>query len=201
MGIAQQGVSTPLVTARQPIARIPNWLLWGVVIGIVQMFAVLTVAPLGVSTAYPQVVGAVLDALAPGFAESQLYLREIGVGIGWEVMLVAGLFLGALLSIGVGRLQGDHTVGEPTVLPVAVRLFDATRGARYARSFVGGFLFMFGARLAGGCTTGHLLSGIAQMAVSSLIFGAAVFLAGYVVARLLFMEPGFVATAGKGAQG
>jgi uncharacterized membrane protein YedE/YeeE len=149
----------------------------------------MTVAPLGVSTAYPQVVGMVLDKLIPGLATDQLYLREIGVTIGWEVMLVAGILVGALLSILVGRLQGSPSVGETTVAPVVVRGFAGSTRLRYMRAFGGGLLFMFGARLAGGCTTGHILSGTAQMAISSLLFGLAVFAAGYLVARLFFIEP------------
>jgi uncharacterized membrane protein YedE/YeeE len=160
-------------------------------IGLVQLFAVLTVGPLGVSTAYPQLVGVVLDGFRPGFAQEQPYLREIGASIGWEVMLVGGLLVGVLLSVALGRLRGQPA-GETIVAAVAVRGFEGGRGWRYARAFAGGFLFIFGARLAGGCTTGHILSGTAQMALSGLVFGAAVFAAGYVVARLLYREPGAV---------
>jgi len=34
---------------------------------------------------------------------------------------------------------------------------------------------IFGARMAGGCTSGHVLSGGMQLAVSSLVFAAFVF--------------------------
>jgi uncharacterized membrane protein YedE/YeeE len=105
------------------------------------------------------------------------------------MMLVAGLALGAVLSMVVGRLSGDQRVGETSVAAVLVRGFGNGASARYMRMFLGGFLFMFGARLAGGCTTGHILSGTAQMAISSLIFGSAVFTAGYLTARLFFTEP------------
>jgi uncharacterized membrane protein YedE/YeeE len=168
---------------------VAGWLKWGAMIGFVQLFAVLTVGPLGVSTAYPQLVGFVLDRIRPGFAAEQPYLGVVGASIGWEAMLVGGLFVGALLSVALGRLRGQPA-GETTVAPVAVRGFEGGRGWRYARAFSGGFLFIFGARLAGGCTTGHILSGTAQMALSGLVFGAGVFAAGYLVARLLYREPG-----------
>ena len=76
----------------------PPWLLWGGMIGLAQIFAIATVQPLGVSTAYPQLVGYLVDKIAPGFAESQPYLQKIGAKIGWEVMLIIGMALGALLS-------------------------------------------------------------------------------------------------------
>ncbi|MGW8315010.1 MAG: YeeE/YedE thiosulfate transporter family protein, partial [Bacteroidales bacterium] len=42
-------------------------------------------------------------------------------------------------------------------------------------AFFGGFILIFGARMAGGCTSGHILSGGMQMAFSSLIFAVFVF--------------------------
>jgi len=42
-------------------------------------------------------------------------------------------------------------------------------------AFTGGFILIFGARMAGGCTSGHVLSGGMQLAVSSLVFAAFVF--------------------------
>ena len=54
-----------------------------------------------------------------------------------------------------------------------------------AGELTGGFLIAFGARLAGGCTSGHIISGITQLAVSGLLFGAAVFGSGMLTARIL----------------
>ena len=109
----------------------PPWLLWGGMIGLAQIFAIATVQPLGVSTAYPQLVGYLVDKIAPGFAESQPYLQKIGAKIGWEVMLIIGIALGALLS----RLLpgGDRTVA--CALPTVFR----ASWARGLAAFVGGF--------------------------------------------------------------
>lgn len=169
-----------LSTAR---LRLPGWLTYGVMIGLVQLFAMMTVGPLGVSTAYPQVVGVVGAAVDPSFAD-QPYLKVVGTSIGWEVMLVLGLTLGALAASLLARRSDGSTV-----TPVCVVGMQQSRTRRYLRAFAGGFLFIFGARLAGGCTTGHMLSGTAQMAVSGLVFGAAVFASGMLVARLFFREP------------
>lgn len=170
-------------------SQLPGWLKWGAMIGLVQIFAMVTVGPLGVSTAYPQFVGFVLDKIFPGFAQEQLYLREIGAKIGWEVMIVLGLFLGAMLSAALSRWR-DRSLGlQISVAPVAVKGFTDGTLRRYARAFLGGFLFIFGARLAGGCTTGHILSGLTQMALSGLVFAAAAFSSGMLIAKLFFREP------------
>ena len=115
--------------------------------------------------------------IAPGFAESQPYLQKIGANIGWEVMLIIGIALGALLSRVLPG--GDRTVA--CALPTVFR----ASWARGLAAFVGGFLILFGARLAGGCTSGHMLSGIAQLALSGFLFGAAAFATGVLTASLL----------------
>lgn len=187
--MAVQEVQVTQVRAEASRVAIPGWLKWGAVIGLAQIFAMLTVAPLGVSTAYPQLVGFLVDKVVPGFAENQLYLQEIGAKIGWEVMLVIGMFLGAL----VGHLLTRRAMGyQPQMVtaPVLVKGFEGSRSKRMARAFLGGFLILFGARLANGCTTGHMLSGIAQMAVSGFLFGIVAFGTGVLVAKLLYGERG-----------
>lgn len=187
--MAVQEVQVTQVRAEASRVAIPGWLKWGALIGLAQIFAMLTVAPLGVSTAYPQLLGFLIDKVVPGFAESQPYLQEVGAKIGWEVMLVIGMFLGALIA----HLLTRRAIGyQPQMVtaPVLVKGFEGSRGKRLARAFLGGFLILFGARLANGCTTGHMLSGIAQMAVSGFLFGMVAFGTGVLVAKLLYGEKG-----------
>ena len=56
---------------------------------------------------------------------------------------------------------------------------------RYAIAFIGGFVMLFGARIADGCTSGHGLSGMAQFAVGSTVAIAAMFAGGIAAAMLL----------------
>lgn len=51
-------------------------------------------------------------------------------------------------------------------------------------AFAGGFLLLFGARLAGGCTSGHVITGMTQLATASFLFAAAVFAVGIPVAMM-----------------
>jgi uncharacterized membrane protein YedE/YeeE len=183
MAIRSVSLHPPTTHVGLSLGRLPGWLIWGTMIGLVQLFAIATVGPLGVSTAYPQVVGVIGDRLAPGFAQ-QPYLQVVGTSIGWEIMLVFGLLIGPLTAAWFARRNGGSTAA-----PVCVAGFEQGRTQRYLRAFVGGFLFIFGARLAGGCTSGHLLSGTSQMAISGLVFGLAVFASGYLVARFFFREP------------
>lgn len=58
--------------------------------------------------------------------------------------------------------------------------------ARYAMAFVGGFVVLYGARLAGGCTSGHMMSGMMQTALSGYVFAAGAFLAAIPTAMLIY---------------
>jgi hypothetical protein len=53
-------------------------------------------------------------------------------------------------------------------------------------AFAGGFLMLMGARIADGCTSGHGISGIAQLSVGSLIAVTAMFTGGILAALLFF---------------
>jgi len=105
----------------------------------------------------------------------------VGTSITGEWMLVVGLILGAWLATRLSR----------TTLRVAIpemwrERFGSARFLRFATAGLGGFLFLFGARLAGGCTSGHLLSGLSQLAFSSAVFAVCVFSTGILTAKLLY---------------
>lgn len=64
-----------------------------------------------------------------------------------------------------------------------------SKSKRIAWAFVGGFLLLFGARLAGGCTSGHIISGGIQLAVSSLVFAVFVFGGFSITGKLFYRQP------------
>jgi uncharacterized membrane protein YedE/YeeE len=136
---------------------------------------------LGVSTAVSRTAGMALSAVAPGYVAANGYFAKFPPRIDWEWMLVVGLALGAWAS---SRLSGDRPERE---LPeVWRRRFGGSVAKRYVVAFLGGVLLMFGARLAGGCTSGHGISGGLQLAVSGWLFFAVLFLSGLATAYLLF---------------
>ena len=54
-------------------------------------------------------------------------------------------------------------------------------------AFIGGFILIFGSRMAGGCTSGYIHSGGMQLAVSSLVFAVFVF-AGLLITGKYFYK-------------
>ena len=71
-----------------------------------------------------------------------------------------------------------------------VQNFGSSHAKRFAAAFLGGVLLLFGARLAGGCTSGHMISGMSQLAVSSFIFGICTFGAAIIMAKSLYRKRG-----------
>lgn len=158
-------------------ARPPRWATLGVLFGLVSIAAIALYGPIGVSGTYPRVIGEAIRALDPAAAAANPYLVKMGRALVPETMLVVGLLIGGILASRFGRTRAP---AEERIHPG-----ESTARRRYLDAFVGGALLLFGARLAGGCTSGHIISGITQLAMSGLLFGAAVFASGIVTAKLL----------------
>ena len=164
--------------------RMKRWspYLVGALIGVLSWFAFLSVdRPIGVSTAISRTAGMIASTVAPDYVARNAYFSKFRPVVDWEWMLVVGLALGAFVS---SRLSGDRLT-EPVERLWRAR-FGASRRKRYLVAFVGGVILMFGARLAGGCTSGHGISGSLQLALSGWVFFASVFVSGILTALMLF---------------
>ncbi len=161
--------------------------LVGAAIGVLSWFAFASAdQPLGITTAFEHTAALAGTALVPRVEQTnEYYPAKATEGkspkIGWEWMLVVGVFVGAFLS---AWLSGDRT--RLKVPDLWRWRFGESTAKRFAAAFFGGALMMFGARLAQGCTSGHGISGSLQLAVSSWVFVAAFFAVGVATALLLF---------------
>jgi len=170
---------------REPILP---WWAGGLGIGFVLIIAVALVQPIGVSTQYVVAIGILLHELVPIVATQSPYLVETSGSwspLTYEFMFVTGIPFGAFLSaLATGRFTWR-------IVPVewAVR-FGSAPGRRLVWSFMGGFILLFGARFGGGCTSGHMISGVSQLALSSLVFSTALFVSAIFTARRLYDEGG-----------
>ena len=62
---------------------------------------------------------------------------------------------------------------------------NVAKSKLFFSGFIGGFLLLYGARMAGGCTSGHMMSGIMQGSISGFAFAMAVFAAAIPTAIVL----------------
>lgn len=156
--------------------------LAGALLGVLSWFAFLTAGvPLGVSSTFVRTAGMIESTVAPDHVRDNAYYTATKVKLDWEWMIAAGIFIGAFLSSKLSK----EAKAEPVPALWASR-FGPSAGRRMAGAFLGGVLLIFGARLAGGCTSGHGLSGSMQMAVSGWVFFACIFISGVATAKLLF---------------
>ncbi len=133
----------------------------------------------GQSTTYSWVVGTLF---MPDFA----YSREVAATIGWEPLSDLGVLIGAFISARF--LSQRFTAFRPVTPPSWRNRFGAGRGKRAAAVFGGSFLTLFGARMAGGCTSGHTLSGGVQLSVSAWLFTASLLIAMVLTARVVYRD-------------
>ncbi|MHB8381515.1 MAG: YeeE/YedE thiosulfate transporter family protein [Candidatus Binataceae bacterium] len=154
-------------------------LLSGLAVALVVTGSIVLHQTFGESTTYSWLVGRIW---MPDFDYSQTVFRRIG----WEPFSSLGTFAGALTaSVLFTRRFGRF---KQTIPPSWRGLVGAKYWPRSLASFGGTFLVLFGARMANGCTSGHILSGGLQMSLSGLVFAVAVSVSMILTARLLYED-------------
>ncbi|MBR0659386.1 YeeE/YedE thiosulfate transporter family protein [Neoroseomonas oryzicola] len=156
--------------------------LAGALIGLLQIPAFLFLGTaLGASSSFVTAGASLAEFLDPGIRGIRYAAAHLdGAKNWWQVALVIGVAIGAFAS---SRLSGAVRRG---VAPVWQRATGLGRGGRFAMAFAAGFLMLLGARIADGCTSGHGLSGMAQLSLGSFAAVAAMFAGGILTATLLF---------------
>ncbi|EGJ51870.1 YeeE/YedE thiosulfate transporter family protein [Desulfocurvibacter africanus] len=154
----------------------------GLLIGLLNCLAlVISDRTLGASSAYATAAGMVEKTVPGGKPEAREYYRRNPPRVGWGFMLLLGVVVGSFLS---AQLSTDF---RPEWVPP---LWLAAHGPellpRLLTAFAGGAIMAFGARVAGGCTSGHGISGTMQLATSSWLALACFFIGGAAVAHMLY---------------
>ncbi len=182
----------------EPVSPLP-WYVAGPLIGlIVPVLLVVGGKAFGLSANLRHACAAlpVPDRAKPGFLRydwrrAGLWNLAFAVGIGVGGFLGLRLFadpsaplalapdtVAALADLGVTDLAG--------IVPSQLLSWSALATPAGALMVLGGgFLVGFGARWAGGCTSGHAISGLADLQLPSLVAVAGFFAGGLVVVHIL----------------
>lgn len=147
----------------------------GFVIGLLQIPALLIIdSPLGASSSYVSLAGylaSIFDSDVATIDYFQKYMTSMKYL--WQGSMVVAIALGAYISM---KMSGAK---RKSFSPAWTKACGITRlRTRLLMGFIGGFLMLFGARWAGGCTSGHGLSGIGQLAIGSIVVTISFFAAG-----------------------
>ncbi len=138
---------------------------------------------LGASTTFVRAAGYVEQTVIPDNVATNEYLKKNSPKVDWQMMVVIGIFVGALISARLGR-----SAKLETVPPIWKERFGTSATLRGVGAFIGGMILMFGARLADGCPSGHGLSGNMQLAVSGLLALVFFMVGGIITAHLLYKK-------------
>lgn len=167
------------------------WYVAGPIIGLMVPTLLYVVGkPLGVSSSLRHTCAAMLPSKADYFKYNW---KESG---GWNLVFVvgvliggvtAGVFLGGTESVAISQetVADLAAIGVTDVggyVPEQLISWQALATLPGIISVVvGGFLVGFGARYAGGCTSGHAISGLSNFQLPSLIAVIGFFVGGMII--------------------
>lgn len=141
--------------------------------------------PIGCSAAFAKTSGMIERLWRGAKVLEKPYFQKFVPAIDWEWMMVLGILLGAFLS---AQLSGQfHLQWVPDRW---AQTFGHSAGLRWAVALLGGMVMGFGARWAGGCTSGHGISGTLQLSLGSWLAVICFFAGGIGTAMLLFKVVG-----------
>lgn len=180
-----------------------NWFKGGLLLGAAFLLAIALVKPVGVSTQFVIADGIIWRLFSDqiimtskenktGYSSSNAYLNKgdgkyaesVAHPLNYSFIFVVAMVGGAWLS---QRFGGPKTSAADKIAPAVWRQrFGGRSLPRYMTVFISGVLVLFGARLAGGCTSGHMMSGIMQTSLSGYLFALGAFAVAIPVAILVY---------------
>jgi len=141
----------------------------------------------GASTSYVRNAAMLKEQVAPIVEKShpikvEYYDIYIPI-IDWQWMFVTGVIIGGFLTA--------MAFGEFKLRALPRRWkdrFGSSIPKRAVIAFLGGVIAMFGARMAGGCPSGHGLSGLSQLSLSGFVALGCFFIGGVITAHILYKK-------------
>ena len=146
-----------------------NWYIAGPIIGlIVPLLLIVGNKLFGISSSFRHVCAIALPKKKIEFLQYDWKKHK------WNLFFVVGIGIGGYIAANF------LTTGELQLLPPH---FYTAEGM--VKLFLGGILVGFGTRYAGGCTSGHAISGLSTMQLSSLKAVISFFIGGVISASVI----------------
>ncbi len=158
----------------------------GVLLGITGVLAVvLSNKLLGASGAFEYIAGLLGKAIAPKAFDNTYFNFVMPPGITWGVVLMIGIFIGGFLGAATSKTL---MWGKKELISDAQwkRVFGPQPWKRWVLGFLGAIVLEYGAGIAGGCTSGLLISGGMLLVPAAFLFMGGMFASGIVVALIVY---------------
>lgn len=181
-----------------------NWKAGGLALGLTFLITVAVVQPIGVSTEFVLFDAILARTINPdlvikdegaksGYTSSNAYLNQSGGKMAKSVANPVNYGIAFVLSIALGGLLGRIlSPKNKNVMKQVPVCHENNLGnnimQRYLLAFFGGVLVLWGARLAGGCTSGHMMSGMMQTSISGYLFALGAFITAIPTAILVYKK-------------
>ncbi len=154
----------------------------GGLLGLLELVAVyISHHALGGSSAFTRLAGIFEKHFFPEHFATLKYYRYYKPYIDWTTLALIGVFIGGYLGA-----RFSNSIKFKLVPKMWGLRFGYSKSLRIAASIIGGILIGFGARMAGGCTSGQGISGGSFLSVSGWIAICFFFIGGIITAFILF---------------
>lgn len=146
-----------------------NWLLYGVLIGLfVPITLVLGNKQFGISSAMQNICSVLIPRTKSFFLSDELKSNS------WKIYFVVGIAFGGLLASNIITDSSTYYLPEHYYSISGILTL-----------FAGGILVGFGTRYANGCTSGHSITGLSLLKLSSLLATLSFFVGGLIYTFIL----------------
>ncbi|UYW00807.1 YeeE/YedE family protein [Flavobacterium agricola] len=169
------------------------WYVGGPLIGIIMILLVLLGKSFGFSSNFRNICSLLGAGKSVSFFDFDWRAQK------WNLLFAVGAILGGFVAVQfLSNNQvpaiSQNTISDLQALGFAsagqsyepTEIFDVLTVKNIIILLVGGLLVGFGTRYAGGCTSGHAISGLSNFQLPSLIAVIGFFVGGLVMIHLLF---------------
>jgi hypothetical protein len=159
----------------------------GILLGLVAIAAVwFSNNLLGASGAFENLAGMIGKAIAPKAFDNLYFNFIMPPGITYGVMMLIGIFFGGMIGAATsGTLLWGKKVAANSDAQWK-RVFGPQVWKRWLLAFLGAVVLEYGAGIAGGCTSGLVISGGMLIAPAAFIFMGGMFASGIITALVIY---------------
>jgi len=126
--------------------------------------------PWGIGGGETKIVAFIENIFSPAHVSSNLHFQIFTPEINWFVMMIIGIIIGSFISAKIGN-------------DFKIRMPQERKWLVY--TFVGGMLMGLGERIGNGCNVGHILSGVPQFSIGSIVGGFFIVVGAYIGSKII----------------
>lgn len=169
------------------------WYVGGAMVATVMLLLILLGKSFGFSSNFRTMCSAM------GAGKSSEFFRFDWKAQQWNLLFLVGTVIGGFISVqflsnGEAPAIAESTVEQLQGMGIAsagsnyypTEIFDVWNVKNILILSIGGLFVGFGTRYAGGCTSGHAISGLSDLQLPSLIAVMGFFIGGLLIVHVLF---------------